>query len=58
MSKKDYELIAETIRIFSRRYLNEADAARLRRDFAAALIGTNPRFNADKFLTAAKEAAQ
>src|SRR3954447_14282364 len=58
MTKKDFELIAETIRIFSRRYLNETDAARLRRDFAAALTGTNSRFNADKFLTAAMEKAQ
>lgn len=58
MTKKDYELIAATIRTFSRRYLNETDASRLRRDFAAALIETNPRFNADKFLTAATEKAQ
>lgn len=56
MSKKDYELIAATIRRVTKLCdLPQSTAAIIRQEFAVALIGTNSRFNADRFLTAATE---
>jgi hypothetical protein len=50
MTRKDYELIADTIGGMI--YLSETDRATIAHDFADQLEGTNPRFNREMFLTA------
>jgi hypothetical protein len=51
MTKKDYELIAATIRKVSAVLNNEAAAA-VRNEFKRALVATNPKFNPERFLAA------
>lgn len=48
MTRKDYELIADTIGGMT--YLNETDRATIAHDFADRLKDTNPRFNREMFL--------
>ena len=54
MTRKDYELIAETIRVakISWKGNNNGLVDDISRDLADALATTNPRFNRDRFLTA------
>lgn len=49
MTRKDYELIAATIR---RCDISYADTDEVARTFAADLAQTNPRFDPDRFLEA------
>jgi hypothetical protein len=57
MSKKDYELIAATLRRIETLYhLDQSLAAGIRLEFANDLQRTNPRFNQSRFLDAARAA--
>lgn len=49
MSRKDFELIASTIKSAS---IPEDSRASIARDFAYKLTETNPRFNVSRFLQA------
>jgi hypothetical protein len=50
MSRKDFVLIAETIRFMD---VDAATRLVIAREFAESLKRTNPRFDADRFVTAA-----
>jgi hypothetical protein len=57
MSKKDYELIAATLRRIETLYhLDQSLAAGIRLEFANDLQRTNPRFNQSRFLDEARAA--
>lgn len=57
MTRKDYELIAATIRRIETLYhLNPSLAAGIRLEFANDLQRTNPRFNVNRFLDEARAA--
>lgn len=49
---RDFVFIADIL-ASQKRYMNEGAAAQLRLAFAAALRGTNPAFDTDRFLDAA-----
>lgn len=51
MSRKDYELIARTIKMLYGD-LAKADRDLVANRFAEALVGTNPLFNRKRFLAA------
>jgi hypothetical protein len=57
MTRKDYELIAATLRRIETLYhLDQSLAAGIRLEFANDLQRTNPRFNQSRFLDAARAA--
>lgn len=54
MTRKDFELIAETIKFAN---VDEVSRAAIAHEFSRALIRTNSRFNAERFLRACEPQA-
>lgn len=54
MTRKDYELIAATLRgRCGQGYIDNGTMAAIVADFAMKLMSTNPRFDAERFVNAA-----